>query len=248
MAYYYNSSRNVDYAPINVLVATVLEPRHAVCDLGCGTGRYLIPLVRALERSGVHVEAAYGVDTNPEMLSVAAAARNGTSQFIQWLRRTSDATLLPDSSLSLVTSFNSFHHFPVSATLTEVQRILRRGGHFAVYVRVREQEYEHVWGRWFPGYVERSTVPERERMLNLGGGNMSLQLVYTRDFTFTREVDLDRIIEQTHNKHYFTLEMYSPDEFERAVELFVKRLERHFSDPNRITYPASYSLFVYRVG
>jgi ubiquinone/menaquinone biosynthesis C-methylase UbiE len=247
IAQQYNAFRTFDREPIDVLATVVVEPGHTVCDIGCGTGRYLIPLVRVLESSGVRVEAAYGVDPCAKMLSVAAAVRNGTNQPIQWLRGTSDATRLPDNSLSLVTTFNAFHHFPVWDTLAEAQRILRRNGYFAVYNRVYEQEYEHVWGRWFPGYVEKSTVPKCERMLNLNDYNSSFELVYTRDFTFTREVDLQRIVEQTENKHYSTLEMYSPDEFEHAKALFVKRLERHFPDPKRITYPSSCSLFVYRM-
>lgn len=246
IARHYNSFRTVDFEPIDVLAQSVFESSHAVCEIGCGTGRYLVPLIGALERSGVEVEAAWGVDPNQEMLSVANAVSDQVRETVQWVRGYADATGLPENSVTLVTSFNSFHHFPVPETLAEVQRIVKSAGYFAVYIRVREQEPGHLWGQWFPDYVKKSRVPKREQMVRLGTLNADFELIQAREFEFTREATLQRIMEQTRAKHYSTLALYPPEEFERACALFVERLRRHYPGTERIAYPVSYSLFIYR--
>lgn len=72
---------------------------------------------------------------------------------------------------------HSIHHLPIRVTVAEVERILIPGGYFAIYIRVLDQESEHIWGRWFPGYLDHSRVPTREFMTNLHCHNKAFQLL-----------------------------------------------------------------------
>ena len=149
----YTHSRTLDETPIDYLAKNVSGGEHTICDLGCGTGRYLTALIKAFQSTGVGVNAAYGVDTSPVMLEMARIEADGLKPHIDWILRPANSTGLPDLSISIVTAFNSIHHLPIQETLAEIRRILLPNGLFAIYSRVLDQESEHIWGRWFPGYV-----------------------------------------------------------------------------------------------
>jgi SAM-dependent methyltransferase len=92
-------------------------------DLGCGEGR----VSRDLQRLGHPV---IGVDASPTLIGAAAEA--GPGPFLL-----ADAARLPlkDSSFDLVVAYNVLMDFDdLTASVTEVARILRPGGRFAVCV------------------------------------------------------------------------------------------------------------------
>ena len=67
----YNDCRSLDEAPVKYLTDFVGTDAHTICSLGCGTGRYLIALMKAFKSAGIHMNAAYGVDTSSIMLEIA---------------------------------------------------------------------------------------------------------------------------------------------------------------------------------
>jgi ubiquinone/menaquinone biosynthesis C-methylase UbiE len=242
----YTHSRTLDETPINYLAKNAPGDEHTICDLGCGTGRYLTALLKAFQSTGVGVNKAYGVDTSPVMLEAARIEMDGLKPAIDWILNPANNTGLPDQSISIVTAFNSIHHLPIKETLDEIKRILLPNGLFAIYSRVRDQESEHVWGRWFPGYIGYSRVMTRESLSSFSQYNECWQLVRVQDFTFKRKVSLSRICEQTENKHYSTLAMYSQEEFKSAYSEFLDNIKTNHPNLDAIEYPSSYSLFIYQ--
>ncbi len=193
------------------------------------------------------MKRAYGVDKSPSMLQTARQSAESLETRISWIEATAEKTGLASASISLVIAFNSIQHFSIRGTLDEVARVARPKALFAVYTRLREQEAEHVWGRWFPGYLDRSIVPNRDFMLSFPKQNERFGLVDTRDFTFWRKTTLTEIREQAENRFYSTLARYPDAEFEGAYETFVANLKSNFEDPDRIVYASMYSMFLYRV-
>jgi len=247
IAKHYDRYRSLDEEPVRFIVESVPRDEQIICEIGCGTGRYLMALVRAFERAGVAVKGAHGVDVSTDMLDLGKLNGMQFPTPIRWTLARSDETGLPPGTISLVTSFNSFHHFPVDETLAEVRRILRPEGYFAIYVRVRDQESEHLWGRWFPGFLDHSVAPTRDLMAGLSRHNRSFELVCEQEFHYTRRASLSWICEQTENRHYSTLRDYDDAEFKSAYRKFVENLRKHYKDPDDITYESKCSLFLHQV-
>jgi ubiquinone/menaquinone biosynthesis C-methylase UbiE len=243
----YDHYRMLDEAPVDYLIRAIDRTDQSICDLGCGTGRYLIALIKAFQASGVIVKTAHGVDTNDGMLKAAKLEGDMYHPCINWVLVSSDRTGLPPQSMSLVTAFNSIHHLPIPETLVEVERILLPDGFFAIYTRLLEQESEHIWGCWFPRYSGYSRVPTREAMSNLSRHNECFCLVSAQDFTFERSVSFSWVCEQTENKYYSTLGRYSQQEFETAYSAFVENIKNNFESLDEITYLSSYSIFLYQL-
>ena len=244
----YNEYRTLDLEPVRYLASKLPDREHTICELGCGTGRYLIALVEHLRDKQGKVKRAYGVDTSPGMLQTAKSCAKRLEFPISWVEASAVGTGLPSTSISLVTAFNVVHHLPLRETLDEVARLARPGAVFAVYTRVREQEAEHIWGRWFPEYLDHSVVPTRHVMLSLSRQCDGFRLIDAHDFTFWRTTTIDEIREQTESRFYSTLAHYSDAEFERAYATFVANLKSNIKDPGEIRYPSRYSMFLYEVG
>lgn len=243
----YDRYRILDREPIEFLVSHLKGKRAAICDLGTGTGRYLIALVQHLAQAGRDIRRAVGADPSHESLEIARRSAAQAKLPIAWLLATSDATGLTANSMSLITAFNSIHYFSVAETLGEIERIGSPGARLAIYTRLREQECLHPWGRWFPGYLDYSLAPSRKHAMELSRYHPGFRLELTKDFTFTRRVTLSWLCEQAENRHYSTLARYPQDRFEAAYATFVEKLKGAYPDPSAIEYSSSYSLFLYEV-
>jgi len=242
----YNNCRVLDEAPVKYLTDVVGTDAQTICSLGCGTGRYLFALMKTFKSAEIHMNGAYGIDTSSDMLEIARMEMDGLKPAINWILRPANRTGLPDRSISLATAFNSIHHFPIKETLDEVKRILQPKGLFVVYTRVLEQESEHIWGRYFPGYMDYSTVFAREFMSNFHKYDKGWRLNKVQDFTYKRKASLHQICEQTENRHYSTLARYSEKEFESSYGEFVENIKADCLDLDNIEYLSSNSLFIYQ--
>jgi SAM-dependent methyltransferase len=100
--------------------AARLRGRGRVCDVGCGPGH----VGRYLADRGVDV---YGLDLSASMVALARRL-NPTMRFEQGDLR---ALSLPDAALDGIVAFYSLIHLrraDVAGALTELARVLRRGG------------------------------------------------------------------------------------------------------------------------
>ncbi len=98
------------------------QPTKAILDYGCGDGSISAALGAALG-----AERIYGVDILPECPAPII--------YLQYNIKT-----IPDESLDLVTALVALHHIPnVGEVLTEISRVLRKGGLFLI----REHDFDH---------------------------------------------------------------------------------------------------------
>lgn len=121
-----------------------------ILDIGCGTGRFAVPLA-------AHFSAAVvGVDPSVKMLT--QVPRDPHVHVVQ-----GDGEYIPlrDRSVDLVFTSMAYHHFTQpSVVATECRRVLRPGGSVFVRTGVRERMASYPWAPFFPG-----AIPVGERRL-----------------------------------------------------------------------------------
>jgi SAM-dependent methyltransferase len=216
----YDSLRTTDEAPVRRIGELLPDGPLVGLDLGCGTGRYS-RLLHGMLPDGSLLAAS---DVSAAMLAKLVARRDGRVPLVA-LRCTAEELPVRTGSLDLVTSFNSVHHFDLGRFLAEVARALRAGGRLFVYTRTPEQNARTLWGRLFPGFVEReqrlhSEAALREAVERTDG----LRLVHSQSFSHSRSSTPERLRAQAEGRHYSTFSLYQPDELRQAIDVFLARL------------------------
>lgn len=128
-----------------------LPARAIVADVGAGTGI----------SSALFLDAGctvYAIEPNAAMRA-AAEARLGDRPGFHSLDALAEATTLPDASVDLVVAGTAFHWFDPARTRAEFARILRPGGHVALFWNTRNldsafmRELEAVLRAHIPDYA-----------------------------------------------------------------------------------------------
>lgn len=109
-----------------------LSERSVVADVGSGTG---ISSELLLE-SGCTV---FAVEPNADM-RMAAEAKLGDHPRFRSVAGTAEATNLPGGRVDLISAGQAFHWFDPKAARAEFTRILRPGGHIALFWNTRDVE------------------------------------------------------------------------------------------------------------
>jgi SAM-dependent methyltransferase len=128
---YYDRSHAALTADIPFMLALAAETGGPVLELGCGSGRLLVPLARA-------GHAVTGVDNSPAMLALAerrlAAEPPAVRERVRLVAADMTAAYLPDEAATMTLALvgvNTFLHLaerPALAALRAVARLLRPGG------------------------------------------------------------------------------------------------------------------------
>lgn len=241
----YNNYRTLDMEPVTFLADSIEGAEHAVCSIGCGTGRYAMALLEQMQSKDIEITNAVGVDPSLNMLGQASEISQEAGLDVDWIPGVSDDTNIDDSSMTLITAFNSVHYFPLDETVSEFQRIAKTPAQLAIYARVWEQELDHIWGQHFPDYADYSIQPKRDVVMSIPDLGPGIELVTAEEFTFRRTTTFDWLSKQTQDKFYSTLGRYPDDEFDIAYDSFIKNIKNTYSDLGNIEYDSSYSLFLF---
>ncbi len=230
----YRDVRTTDEAPVR-FIRDELKGLASItaADIGCGAGRYDLLLFRYLPNLDLTC-----VDFNADMLEQLSGylSSHGVGNFRTLVSNVEDLEL-EDASLDCVVTFNAVHHFDFPTFLTKAGRAIRRGGRVFVYTRTPEQNAKNLWGRYFPGFLETETrlypLADMQRWVDAAE---DLRLIAAKTFRYSRVAGLDRLVHQARSRHYSTLSLYGPDEFESALEGFEDNIRRAFADPDRVAW------------
>ncbi len=223
----YNRLRITDAAPVE-LIARYLQDLNSVtaADVGCGTGRYMIELGERLRKRLF----AYFVDSCEEMLECVRLDPNLSKiKDFRVVRARAEQLPFADDSLDCVLTFNAVHHFSVGKFFCEAARVLRPAGLLFVYTRLREQNEQSLWGRYFPLFAQKETrlLSEQELRDALAGAHILRTRKFIH-FRFCRDATLDCLRQRIRSRHYSTFCSYEPDELECAIVDFEANLRRQF--------------------
>jgi len=124
-----------------------------ILDLGCGTGRFALPLAARFSA------AVVGVDPSAKMLAQARRAPG-----VHFLQGQGEHIPLGDRAVDLVFTSMVYHHFTQPRIVAaECRRVLQAGGSLFVRTGVRERMASYPYAPFFP-----EAVPVGERRLPSG--------------------------------------------------------------------------------
>ena len=230
----YTNMRTTDREPIEYIRAAMAEIKPVkAADIGCGSGRYSLMLFEALE--GLSLTC---IDYSRKMLEELerTLVARGIARFEVIHSRIEEIVLAP-ASYDCLCSFNAVHHFDLPAYIAQVAAALKLDGQGFVYTRTSSQNAASVWGRYFPGFLEKENRLYRlSDMVQCVEETHGLEMVAARRFRFLRRSILERILTQARNKHYSTFSLYNAQEMESALARFEANIRENFCDPNEIDW------------
>lgn len=150
---YEGSGRDSWQQPDRVVEALALAPGRNVADLGAGTGYFTARLARAVAPGGT----VFAVDVDADVLEELGdrMTEEGVTNVERVVASFAD-TKLPDASVDLVFTVNTFHHFEDRPTYFQnLKRVLKPGGRVAV---IEFDGSKGLFVRWFGHSSERASV------------------------------------------------------------------------------------------
>lgn len=242
VAVLYNGLRTTDLEPIMFIKDMLNGNNHmTAADIGCGAGRYSLQF---LQRLGLHHLAC--IDVNKSMLEQVTNIL-GSAGLTNFSTIESPAEHIPlrDNSIDCVFTFNAIHHFNFVAFMQESARIVRDEGSIIIYTRLRSQNAENIWGKYFPLFLAKESrlyeIDELERMIK---SIPALNIQCVKQFRYLRTASLGQLVNLARNNHYSTFSLYEKEEFASALKGFQRNITRHFSDPEHIKWFDEYTMLI----
>lgn len=235
IAHIYDDLRTTDLEPI-LFIKEKLEhlDRIEAADVGCGGGRYD---VRLFEQLGERLLLTCIDDSEKMLKELAKKLEKHKITSYKTLRTQARVLPLKDDSLDVVITLNALHHFMVLDFFREASRVLKDDGYLFIYTRLRQQNMESIWGRFFPQFHEREKrLHELCELKEILRTVPTLKLRSTDYFKYERRAKLRKLITQAKNHHYSTFYLYDRHEFEEALGRFEANIVRHFDDPENIVW------------
>ena len=241
----YKDIRTTDLEPI-LFIKKKLEGLSEVeaADVGSGVGRYDIELFNHL---GKRLSLTC-IDSNDDMLKeLTKNLKEHKIENFNTIKAQADFLPLSNNSLDCIVTFNAVHHFELSGFLQEASRILKSSGTLFIYTRLRSQNKENIWGRFFPRFYEKeSRLKELNELKEILIGIPILKSESIEYFKFKRMANLEWLIAQAMNHHYSTFSLYDEEEFNESLKKFEENIARHFKDSNQIVWDDEYTMLVIR--
>lgn len=212
-----------------------IDEDRKVLDVGCGTGRYTIPLAKATGSTII------GIDLSSEMLE---RARNKDPGLVDWREGRAEALPFPDSSFHRIIMTFSIHHMDdLERVLEEAYRVLLPGGRLLV-MTTSHNHFRRSPLHDFPGIrqidLERfPTLPElKKEMSSKGFENVSYRTL-TRAKTF---YPVEWYLRFAREKTISTFTLLSEKDYEEGLRTFEKRLKRKYGD--KVPYFNEYAFVI----
>lgn len=221
--------------PIKVICSYLGKTPDTVVDLGCGTG-----LSTVVWGSAAH--NVVGIEPSGDMIAVA---RKKSSENVKFIQAFSDCTTLSDDFADVVVCSQSFHWMEPTATLKEVNRILKVGGVFAtidcdwppVTLWQAERAYMTLYGKALETekntagindtFVRYSKEKHLENIRRSGYFRYAREILFSNTEKCTAERFINIILSQGSLQ---TILKRSPELIEDSVEEFVNEIRSIFGD------------------
>ncbi|NIR00328.1 MAG: methyltransferase domain-containing protein [Gemmatimonadales bacterium] len=207
-------------------------------ELGCGTGRWTIPLAR---RTGCE---AVGLDSSAAMLEKARA--KDADGRVTWVEGDCESLALEPGSFDCALMVLMMHHLEDHLKAFQgVFRALKRGGVFLIRQGTLEDILRDPMHRFFPEAVtiDRKRTPFRgeiEHWLSQAGFG-PVRAETFKQHTYATNM---RMLEEIQKKVASVLRLMNEEAYEAGMERLTAHLRRHTDDPSM--RDSQFTLFVAR--
>lgn len=231
IASFYDKGRPLSEQNIDLWLGLVLKfskvPEGArVLDLGCGTGRFALPMASRLKFR------VTGADVSKEML--AKAKEKDTSGLVQWDCQDAEGLTYPNNSFDIVFMSHLLHHVnsPLRV-IRECKRILDASGVILIRYGAIEQIRDDVEHEFFPEALiidepRTPTVRIVEKWLSEAG---------------FADIESEEVVQQTYDtgiahlnaakvKSTSVLSMIPHEAFEKGIHALTEYVEDNPTDPS----------------
>lgn len=217
--------RNTDPAVVEAIIPCLPRCKRPleVADIGCGTGRYSKIIAARLD-SNLRL---FCCDISGAMLGECrkSMCQAFPAEHVHCCLTCANDLPFAYSCFDAVTTFNAIQHFDLDRFVAEGARVLRPGGLLSIYTRTPEQNARTIWGKYFPGFIERETRLYRLECIEEAiGGVSDVQLEGVQEFKHVRIESLESLLDRARNFHYSTFVLYPTEEFGDALETFANTL------------------------
>jgi ubiquinone/menaquinone biosynthesis C-methylase UbiE len=196
-----------------------------VLDLGCGTGRFAIPMAVKL---GYRVT---GADSSEEMLD-KAREKDG-SGLVMWDQQDAQDLSYPEKSFDIVFMSHVLHHCASPASvISECWRVLAPGGVLLNRHSVIEEINEDPESTFFPEAlaVNETRISSLEEILGLFIETGFVDIASEKILQHSSK-DGYELYERMSNKNVSTLSMIPREAFERGLKRLHGYVQEHPDDP-----------------
>ncbi|UCB43703.1 MAG: methyltransferase domain-containing protein [Dehalococcoidales bacterium] len=219
------SEQNIDLWLRLVARFSKMSEGARVLDLGCGTGRFSIPMVSKLR---FHVT---GADSSEEMLG--KAREKDTGRLVKWDLEDAQHLTYPDESFNIIFMSHLLHHVDdPTRVLSECRRVLVTPGVILIRYGAIEQIRDDVEHMFFPEVrgideARTPTVATVEKWLaEANFHEIASEEVVQKTFeTGEEHLNMARL------KGTSVLTMISPEAFEKGIHDLTSYIEDNPDDP-----------------
>lgn len=196
-----------------------------VLDLGCGTGRFAIPMATKLQY------AVTGADASKEML--VRAKKKDTNKLVKWELQDAQNLTYQNNSFDMVFTSHLIYHVKSPAKVIEnCARILRNGGTLIVRYATFEQINDDVVHAFFPeaNIIDETRFPKEgmveKGISDAGFKNIRSEKILQKSYqTGAEHLDAIKL------KNVSALTMIRQEDFKRGINNLEKYIEKNPNDP-----------------
>ena len=169
-----SDSREVFVRRHDVIEALELEPGMAVADVGAGSGFYTALMAGEVGPTG----RVYAVEIAPNWIEfLREKVREEALSQVSVVVGTDRSVELPASSVDLVFSSDTYHHFEFpQTTLASIHEALKPGGLWVVL------DYDRIPGVTPPGRMEHLRLGKAEAIEEIEAAGFTLEKMVDADF------------------------------------------------------------------
>jgi ubiquinone/menaquinone biosynthesis C-methylase UbiE len=167
----YSDARQLPKETMNLWLKSIQKivtaPIETILDLGCGEGRFSIPLATEFNAT------VYGIDPSQKMLSLARK-RDHAIPRVKYVQGCGEQIPLDDNEVSLVFMSMVLHHLESKdKTIAEIKRVLSNNGYLVIRNVTKEDINQIDFLNYFPAakQIDLQRMPTEEEIVTLFKAN-----------------------------------------------------------------------------
>ena len=212
---------NVYLIDIIDIMKKYITKNDILMDIACGTGRISTNVCRSLDLRLILV------DKNIRMLNVAMKKINMqykknkliNMDIYDFLENNGKKDNVKINDINIFTCFNAIHWIGLGL-FKKLEEKMSPGSLFVILTRTKQQNKESFFGLNFPKFADKETRLFSLNQLLDEFKKCNLSVVDTKFLKYQISQKKSKLLEQAKKKSYSTFQLYSNEEYEKAMRIF----------------------------